>query len=1844
MSDDSREEAPPEGGSYEVIRQRLLQQATELSSKADSLNEARRKTFGGSDLTLLETIRVRTENACVPRDIINVSGNLLFGFHVIVGLRSETNVEDVLSLHQFRHEGEGTEIYPAEQSASAFLRGEEFIRDFRTVFRYSRDARLLQLRQTEQRLLVLCRTGASDNDFKVFRFTVNRGGGVNYIDARGEEDNKLPDPFDFTWIIAGRDRHIRGKHPHVNILDKIFVDTVEGDLTVKIENNTEDGMGIYREPVAEPNQTLDDAEIAYACIDRLILLRIKPYREPAPRFLVYNELTHKVTRIDQIALGCRKLPEDQGIVFPGGYYLQTGDEKRFDLDVESMYFDRVIASANGEDTLYIFHRRADGAYILFPYNSIQKDVSKPLVCHGYCIFDDGRMMIFRATSQEPTRIHPMQIWQTPFQSAEVTAAKPTNGSYLGKLGNASLVRGIAEAYTIKRLINSSNPTRQTYEDLVSTITRMIDAHHWLNHPEAFELGSTLATMRKTASLVVDEFDRAMAVRANAAKSLEEARVRQTALLNSILVENLASLEDFVRAMADLRRERGRLTMLLDTKGIDREAIAELDKAVAQRFDDVGKGCAEFLLGPEAFTPLNERFSALGTEVEKVGKAIDLEPLKTQLEESESGVTLLDELIGSLKIDDATVRTQILDGLAEVYAQLNRARAQLDGRRKDLASAEARGEFSAQFRLLGQAISGAVARCDTPERCDEELSRLLLQIEELEGKFGEFDEFVLQLTERRDEVADAIGARRQVLVDERQRRVGTLLSAAQRMLAGIQRRTSTISQPDDLHAYFASDGMVLKLRQVAEQINALGDGTKAEELRGRLKAAQQEALRSLRDRRDLNEGGENVLKLGVYRFSVNARPLELTVVQRDEKLSLHLSGTDFFEPLSSPELDASADLWSQEIVSESPDVYRSEYLAASIYFAAEEGRNGLSEAALFQADLSPEGLLELIRKYAAERYDEGYDRGVHDNDAALILSRLLSLVRGAGLLRYPPRHRALACALWASLPQEPRTLWHLRARSAGRLRSRMGSQKAHLALIAELAPIVAERLSLLGFEHKEHEAKSAASYLLDELAADTLRFHASHGAIHLRDALLEALNDSERTALQEDLRALQDRPRERLALCLSWLDGLLEHQQEEGQRRVLEEAAVLLAFHEQIEWEPCSAVTFTEISGLLGHHPRISEGTLPLRLDEFLARLRPFYQERAPRFRAYRTLRQRVIEEQRVRLRLDELKPQVLSSFVRNRLVDEVYLPLIGANLAKQLGALGEKKRTDLMGLLLLVSPPGYGKTTLMEYVAARLGLAFVKVNGPALGHEVRSIDPNDAPSATARQEVERINLALEMGNNVMLYLDDIQHTNPELLQKFISLCDAQRKIEGIWRGRSRTYDLRGKRFCVVMAGNPYTETGEKFRIPDMLANRADTYNLGDILHGKEQAFAQSYLENALTSNSTLASLAARDRTDLDRFFRAAEGEEIPLDQYIHGYTAGEHAEVLSVFRLLVQVQRVLLRVNQQYIASASQEDTYRTEPPFKLQGSYRNMNKLAEKIVSAMNQEELEQLIDDHYTGESQTLTTGAEQNLLKLQELRGRLSPTQKARWDEIKETFNRARMLGGNEDDPTSRMVGALTLVSSEIEDSRRAILKAMSQDQSTSWAPLLERIEKALGRLSRPDLEVRLTSQDAAPFGEIVQNLIALVAVLARSTQEAPRTLDAVGPQLAQISTRLRQFEEAISTGNLGAPSPLFDVELAANSPSNLFKGLDGNDVLDGGGVFVATYGKLPPHGSKIRLRLHLPANTPVEVNAIVVFLREPRGATELEMIPGFGAKLLSINETLRQKLLRFANLRPPLFYEG
>nr|WP_322973296.1 hypothetical protein [Actinacidiphila soli] len=112
------------------------------------------------------------------------------------------------------------------------------------------------------------------------------------------------------------------------------------------------------------------------------------------------------------------------------------------------------------------------------------------------------------------------------------------------------------------------------------------------------------------------------------------------------------------------------------------------------------------------------------------------------------------------------------------------------------------------------------------------------------------------------------------------------------------------------------------------------------------------------------------------------------------------------------------------------------------------------------------------------------------------------------------------------------------------------------------------------------------------------------------------------------------------------------------------------------------------------------------------------------------------------------------------------------------------------------------------------------------------------------------------------------------------------------------------------------------------------------------------------------------------------------DQLTHRYPPAELDGILAVLTKLLHAQRTVLAVNRAYIASAAQSDASRTEPPFRLQGSYRDMNNLAERITPVMNDAELDALVDDHYRAEAQTRTSAAEANFLKLAEIGGTLTP----------------------------------------------------------------------------------------------------------------------------------------------------------------------------------------------------------------------------------------------------------------
>ncbi|MFD4758491.1 DNA repair ATPase [Streptomyces sp. NPDC058439] len=1639
---------PVDAGTYDVLRRRLNDRAAELASRAEALNARRTEEFGSTELRLTGTEQIRTEQASVPRDLVAVGGRLLFGFERGPGVADPARVGDVLALY-------GPELEEVPADGGGLLDDGAFVREFTALHRYYRDARLLRLRRVDGRLLAVFRTGESADGIRVLRWALAADGSTGaFLDARGDRDHVFPPSHDFSWTAAGRESHVLGRHPHIAVGGEspdsavLFVDTLGGTLTVKTVNDTDTPDGIYEEPVAEPLQSLADAEVEHATIGPLVLLRIRPYNEESWRYLVFNTLLGTVLRLDGIGPACHRLPEDQGIIFPGGYYLTTGTAKTFDIaePLTDPLFEGAVRSPNGEDVLYVFRSPDDGRELLLPYNLIRQEVATPLQGRGHALLDDGTLVLLRttATGDEPARVHPLQRWRTPYVSDTYAASRPAGTGPLARVGNADLVRGISDCLALAHSAAETTPTAAVYAQLVTDCTRATDRYHWLADAELGALADPLAELKATAQQVLTEFETVRELTRQAAGALDAAADRITALVRRIRGEAPRSAAAWVAQLTELRHAHGHLATLAEMRYADTERIAELSAATAADLESAAQRAVAFLGRDDAFTGYHEDIARLTAEASALATVADAAALGERLSGMTEGLSTVTDVVAGLDIGDTTVRTSILERIAEVLGGVNRARATLEARRRELLDHEGRAEFAAEFALLGQAVTGAIAASDTPDACDEQLARLLLQLENLESRFAEFDDFLAELAGRRTEVYEAFSARKQTLQDARARRAERLADSAARVLETVSRRLAALPDLDAVHTYFASDPMVAKIRRTAEELRSLGDPVRAEELDGQLLAARQEAGRALRDRSELYADGGAVIRLGRHRFAVNTQPFDLTLVPHGDRLAFALTGTDYRAPVTDPEFEATRPYWEQTLPSESPRVYRGEHLAARLL--DERGADSL-------AALDPAELTALVRDAAAAAYDEGYQRGVHDEDATAILAALLRLHSGAGLLRCPPAVRAAAQLFWAYGTDEARrTSWTRRALSLARARETFGLAPAVEALQEEWAAVIGG------------EAPSAvAAYLFEELTSGPAGFVTSAASRTFLDKFRRTTGTS---AYDEDLAALGDDLPARRQLVEGWLASYAAASGTGIDAGDLAEAvAVELCPEPVLDRYDCEAPLTARVDGLLGTHPRIDRGALTVRLDELLARTAEFRTVTVPGFRAYQRRRTALVNAERARLRLDDHRPRVMSAFVRNRLLDEVYLPLIGDSLAKQLGTADADRRTDSQGLLLLVSPPGYGKTTLMEYVADRLGLVLVKISGPNLGHDVTSLDPSQARTATARQEIEKINFALESGNNTLLYLDDIQHTSPELLQKFIPLCDATRRIEGVRDGEPLSHDLRGKRFAVCMAGNPYTESGERFRIPDMLANRADVWNLGEVLSGREDVFALSFVENALTANPVLAPLAGRSREDLVRFVRLASSTSPApgADRLEHPYTPAEVDRIVAVLRHLLRARDTVLAVNAAYIASAGQTDATRTEPPFRLQGSYRNMNKIAERIVPVMNDAELSAVVDDHYAGEAQTLTSGAESNLLKLAALRGRLTPEQSARWSAITAAYVRTQALGGPDGDPMTRAVAALGLLADRIAAVESAIVRVadprhlLTNPQARHAAPPREAAEE-------------------------------------------------------------------------------------------------------------------------------------------------------------------------------------------
>ncbi len=138
-----------------------------------------------------------------------------------------------------------------------------------------------------------------------------------------------------------------------------------------------------------------------------------------------------------------------------------------------------------------------------------------------------------------------------------------------------------------------------------------------------------------------------------------------------------------------------------------------------------------------------------------------------------------------------------------------------------------------------------------------------------------------------------------------------------------------------------------------------------------------------------------------------------------------------------------------------------------------------------------------------------------------------------------------------------------------------------------------------------------------------------------------------------------------------------------------------------------------------------------------------------------------------------------------------------------------------------------------------------------------------------------------------------------------------------------------------------------------------------------------------------------------------------------------------------------------------------------------------------------------------------------------------------------------------------------------------------------------------------------------------------------QAAPQVArDPFAPAPAQ---QARPQASPAATGDM----PIVTADLGAQSSTNFYKGLSGNDIIDHGGLFVSTY-MVPKIGTPVRLRVSLPGGYEFEANAVVRWSREQSDGGA-DAPPGFGAQFTQITNEARQLVYRYVRNREPLFHD-
>jgi len=171
-----------------------------------------------------------------------------------------------------------------------------------------------------------------------------------------------------------------------------------------------------------------------------------------------------------------------------------------------------------------------------------------------------------------------------------------------KIGNADIVRCMAECREILNLLGKEDSYAGLYLDLVKKSGDIKDSYFWLSKDAAYQLSEPLKEIHAAANSAIDEFDKVVKLRQSTAAQSNETRAAVKALIRQVEHSPPDDIQGYVHQLSSLRTLRGDIIGLRDLRYIALDLVVQLEEEVVTATQSVSNKTVIFLLTEQALDP------------------------------------------------------------------------------------------------------------------------------------------------------------------------------------------------------------------------------------------------------------------------------------------------------------------------------------------------------------------------------------------------------------------------------------------------------------------------------------------------------------------------------------------------------------------------------------------------------------------------------------------------------------------------------------------------------------------------------------------------------------------------------------------------------------------------------------------------------------------------------------------------------------------------------------------------------------------------------------------------------------------------------------------------------------------------------------------------------------------------------------------------------------------------------------------------------------------------------------------------------------------------------------------